>query len=306
MFRRLSLLASVLLLLAPGVASAAACCMSASVVGVGRLKIWEDGAGGLTTGWSHGTGRWSSTGTFKPFSAGLLEDELRVEAWAMVRLHEAWQLSARVPWVVGIRAAGETSSVGTGPGDVGAAIRWEPVPIGAWENLPGIAFSLGVTGPTGRRPEQATDALGASSTGRGVWSASLAVALEYAWLPWFVRLDAGFVYNAPFLRTDLGVWQTFGPGVQAAFSGGRELFGDKLVLAGSLRFEHEFPLTLYGQTVAQSDINALSLALSAAWNLTPHWTATLALSSDVLGRLGVGMNREERWGATLGVRHGFF
>lgn len=306
MFRRHVAPLVLFALLAPGGAWAAACCMSASVVGVGRLTIWEQAAGGLTTGYSHGTGRFDAASSFRPFTAGLLEDELRVEAWAMVRLHEQWQLSARFPWVVGVRAAGDVSSVGTGPGDVSAAVRWEPIAIGAWEGLPGIAFSLGITGPTGRRPEQATDALGASSTGRGVWSASLAAAFEYAWLPWFVRADVGFVYNAPFERKDLGVWQTFGPGVQAALSGGRELLGDKLVLAASVRFEHEFPLTLYGKQVETSDINALSVALSAALKLTPHWTVTLALSTDAPGRLGVASNREERWGAVLGVRHGFF
>lgn len=287
--------------LGSGAAWAAACCMSASVVGVGRLTVWEDAAGGLSTSYSHGVGRWDSSSRYRPFTPGLLEDEARIEAWAMVRLHEAWQVSARFPWVVGVRAAGDTSSVGTGPGDVSAAVRWEAISLGAWQYVPGVAFSLGLTGPTGRRPEQATDALGASSTGRGVWSASLAVAIEQTWMPWFLRLDAGVVYNAPFRRADLGVMQTFGPGVQAAVSGGRELFGEKLVLAAALRFEHEFPLTLADVVVAKSDLNALGLSASAAWKVATHWTLTAALSGDLLGQ-----NREARWGATLGVRHGFF
>lgn len=287
-------------------AHAAACCLSASVVGVGRLTVWEDAAGGLSTSLSHGTGRWDAWNRYRPFDVGVRQDEARAEAWAMVRLHEAWQLSARVPWVVGFRSAGDASSVGTGPGDVSAALRWEAVPLGAFESLPGVALSLGLTAPTGLRPEQATDALGASATGRGVWAASLAVAAEYAWAPWFVRLDVGALFNAPFRRLDVGAWQWFGPGLQVAFSGGRELLGEKLVLAVALRLEHEFPLSLDGLVAARSDSTSLTASANAAWKLTSHWTVTASVSTDAPGHLGLAQNREERFTAALGVRHGFF
>lgn len=294
-----------LLLTAP-TAWAAACCLSAAVVGNGRLAVWEEGAGGLSSSLSHGTGRWDAWNRYRPWDASVREEEVRIEAWAMVRLAEAWQLSARAPWVVGVRASGDTSSVGTGPGDVNAAVRWELVSLGAYENVPGLALSLGVTAPTGRRPELATDALGASSTGRGAWSGSLALAAEYAVAPWFVRLDVGAVVNAPFTRADTRALQTLGPGVQVSLSGGRELFDDKLVVALAARFEHDFPLWLDGVAATRTDRSSLTTSLSAAWKVTSHWTVTGGVSTDALGHLGLAQNQQERLTVTLGVRHGFF
>ena len=290
-----------------GAAQAAACCMSASVVGTGRLVVWEDAAAGLATSWSHGTGRFDSAGHFRSFSAGLLEDEVRVDAWAIVRLSERWQVSARVPWVTGVRASPDgTNSVGTGIGDVSAAARWEAISLGEYEWVPGIAVLAQVLGPTGRRPEQATDALGASATGRGAWAASVGVVAEVTQLPWFVRLDLAGVYNAPFVRADTRQVQNFGPGVQVGLSGGRELFSERLVIALALRFEHEFPLWLDGQTVKDSGSSGLTSALSASFKLTSHWVLTGAVSTDVLGRIGVAQNRNDVVAFNLGVRRGFF
>ncbi len=293
--------------LAPGLARAAACCMSASVVGTGRLTVWEDAAAGLLTSWSHGTGRWDVAGRYRPFVDGLVEDELRVDAWGIVRLHERWQLSARVPWVTGVRGTPDgTTSLGTGLGDVSVGARWDALLLGEYEDLPGVAVLAQVLAPTGRRPEQATDALGASATGRGAFAASLGVAAEYAVSPWFARLDLAAVFTAPFVRADTGQVQTFGPGLQAALSGGRELFEERLVLALSLRFEHEFDLWLDGEAVPDSASTGLTAALAASFKLTPHWVLTGALSSDVLGRVGLAQNRQDRLAVVFGVRHGFF
>ncbi len=306
---RLSLCAAALLVvsLSPAPAHAAACCLSASVVGMGRLVVWEDAAAGLSTSYGHGTGRWDTSGRYRAFSAGLLEDELRVDAWAIVRLSETWQVQARVPWVTGVRASTDgTSSVGTGLGDVSVAGRWDAVLLGEYEHVPGIAVMASVVGPTGRRPEQATDPLGASATGRGAWAASLGLAAEYAFLPWFLRLDVAGIYTAPFQRADTGQWQGFGPGIQVGLSGGRELLAERLVVALAVRLEHELALTLGGKRVADSENTGLTTSLSASWKLTPHWMLTGAFSTDVLGRLGVAHNRADRLAFTLGVRHGFF
>lgn len=281
--------------------------MSASVVGSGRLVVWEDAAAGLATSWSHGTGRFDTAGRYHTFGAGLLEDELRVEGWAIVRLAERWQVSARVPWVTGVRASPDgTNSTGTGIGDVSAAARWEAIALGEYEWVPGLAVLAQVVGPTGRRPEQATDALGASATGRGAWAASVGVVAEVTQLPWFLRLDVAGVYTAPFVRADTRQVQRFGPGVQLGLSGGRELFSERLVVALALRLEHEFPLWLDGRTVTDSESTGLISAVSASFKLTSHWMLTGAVSTDVLGRIGVAQNRNDVLAFNLGVRRGFF
>lgn len=281
--------------------------MSASVVGNGRLVAWEDAAAGLNTSWVHGAGRFDTLGRYRAFSGGLLEDELRVEGWAIVRLAERWQVSARVPWVTGVRSStAGTSSIGTGLGDVSAALRWDATMLGEYEWVPGLALVAQAVGPTGRRPELATDQLGATATGRGAFSASLGLVAEVTRVPWFVRLDVAGVYTAPFVRADTKQQQGFGPGVQVGLAAGRELFSERLVVAFSLRLEHETPLRLEGRVVEQSESTGLSSALSASLKLTSHWLLTGAVSTDALGRLGVAQNRADLWAFNLGVRHGFF
>jgi hypothetical protein len=304
--RALAAAACLLCLAAPGRADAAACCLSSSVVGVGRLIVWEDGAGGLGASWARGVGRFDADGKWRGAPAGTTEDELRAELWAIVRLWEPLQLSARVPWVFGVRTSGEQTSFGTGIGDVSAALRWEAIGLGAWEGVPGLSFTAGVVAPTGRRPEAATDALGASATGRGAVTFGLGATAEYTFMPWFVRLDVGGTASAPFRRADTGALQTLGPAVQVAVSGGRELLADRLVLAAALKLDHETPHYLDGEVVPGSQSTGLSASLSASLTLTPHWQLVGSVSSDVLGRLGIGHNRDERFGASLGVRYGYF
>ena len=89
-------------------------------------------------------------------------------------------------------------------------------------------------------------------------------------------------------------------------SGGREVFSERLVVALALRFEHEVPLWLDGRVVAESESTGLTAALSASFKLNAHWMLTGAVSTDVLGRLGLAQNRADRLAFNLGVRHGFF
>lgn len=277
------------------------------MVGPGRLISWEAAAVGLSTSWAHGTGRFDTAGRYRAFDVRLLEDEFRVEGWAIVRLHERWQVSARVPWVTGVRASPDgTSSVGTGLGDVSAALRWDFVALGEHAWVPGLALIAQGVGPTGRRPELATDFLGASATGRGAFAASLGLIAEVTQAAWFWRFDLAGVYSAPFARSDTRQMQTFGPGVQVGLAGGRAFFKDRLVLALALRLEHELPLWLDGRVVADSESTGLSAGLAASLELTSHWLMTAGASSDVLGRLGLSQNRPDRLAFNLGVRHGFF
>lgn len=288
-------------------AAASACCMSASVSGIGRLAVWEQAAAGVMTAYGHGTGHSSAASQWRALPQGVLEDDLRFDAWALVRLADAWQVTARVPWVVGFRASPDgASSVGTGLGDVVAGVRWDVVGLGEYAELPGVALMVSGTAPTGRRPEQAFDALGASATGRGAWGVSAAFALERAVVPWFLRVDGAFTYHFAFQRADTLAWQRFGPALNAGVTGGFELKPDVWVLALSLRVDHEFPLHLDGEELPDSSATSLSTSLSTSWKVTPRWTVTGAVATDVLGRLAIAQNRPERLVFTLGVRHGFF
>jgi hypothetical protein len=166
-----------------------------------------------------------------------------------------------------------------------------------------VALTASATAPSARRAEEARDPLGADTTGRGAWVGTLALAIERAKLPYFVRLDAGLSLPLPFRRADSGAWQRYGVGGQAALAGGRELAGDRLVLAVQALLDAEAAYALDGVAVPDSGRRGLALALSAALRVAHGWTLTAALSSDALAGLVGARNRTERWSLALGVRH---
>ena len=289
---------------APGAARAAACCMSATAFGVGRLTIWEDAAAGLRLGHARSLGQWDSGGSLVWNPSGYQAGLTTVEPWAIVRLHQRVQLQARLPILVEDRELGAPRQVAGGLGDVGAAVRTELVTLGEYQGLPSLAFTVGALAPTGRRVEQTRPPLFAGTTGRGAWAATVAVESEYARLPWYVRLDLGVTLPFPFRRSDLGVTQRYGTGTQVALSAGREL-GPDLVASAAVSAEWEGALRLGGATVPSSRARSLALSASLSWSLDPRWTLVGALTNDVWP-FAAGANRDARAGFTLGVRHGFF
>lgn len=304
---RRSLLGVVMVLaMTPAAAHAAACCVSATSFGVGRLLVWEDFAVGVQLGHTRVLGQYDATRALRLFGPGEFSDGLtRVEPWTIVRLADRVQVQARVPVVLNDRRAGGLSQVAAGLGDLGAAVRLEAISLGEYERLPSLGFTLGLLAPTGRRAEQALAPLGAGVTGRGAWGGSLALESEYTWLPWYVRLDAGVTVYAPFRRADTGASQWYGPVVQAALSSGRELVSDKLVLALSAQVEWEAPLHLSGELVPSSSAFLPSLVTSLSWRAHPHWTFVTSIAGSVWPS-GVGVNRDARLGVVLGGRYGHF
>jgi len=185
------------------------------------------------------------------------------------------------------------------------ALRVEIISIGQFSGIPALALTAGMLAPSGRRVEQTGLPLFAGATGRGAWAGSLALEAEYAFLPWFVRLQAGVTLSAPFRRQDTAQSQQYGPAVQATLSTGRELVPDVLVLALAFGGEWENSIRLDGATVPRSKAYSLPLALSLAWRVRPHWTLTGSLVSTLWPN-GGGMNRDGRIGLTLGARYGHF
>lgn len=290
--------------LLPRAATAAACCMSASAFGVGRLRIWEDYAFGLQLGTARSLGQWDEAGNLRRNASDFSDGLNRLEPWAIVRLHERVQVQAWVPVILNDRRSGGETQLAGGLGDVGAAARFEVVSLGEYAGLPGLAFTVGAVAPTGRRPEETSPPLFAGTTGRGAWG-SLALETEYASLPWFVRLDAGITAYLPFRRPDTGASQQYAPAFQAALSAGNEILPEKLVVAAAVSGEWEGSLSLDGAEVPSSKAYSVSLAGSLSWLVDPHWTLVANVTNNVWPD-GAGVNRDARIGFTLGVRYGHF
>jgi hypothetical protein len=278
--------------------------MSATSFGVGRLLVWEDAAVGLQLGEARTMGYWDQQGHLHP-DADFAEGLALVQPWAIVRLAERVQVQGWVPVMVNDREVGPQSQVAVGLGDVGAAVRYQMLDIGAYAGLPSLSFTLGGVAPTGTRPEQTRPPLFAGATGRGAWGTSLAIESEYARLPWFVRLDAGFTWSLPFRRTDIGVIEQYGPGFQAALSTGNEVVLEKVVAAVALLGEWEAPIKLAGVVAPDSRAYSVSLAGSVSFRVASHWTLT-GILTNTWWPSGLGANRDARLGFTAGIRYGFF
>lgn len=302
---RVHLLLTLAGLLTPRWVAAAACCVSATSFGVGRLLVWEDWAAGLQLSHGRSLGQWDSRGSLRWNDPGFSDGLSQAQGWAIVRLGERLQLQGWLPFVVNDRRSASQSQVAAAPGDAGAALRYEPVKIGEYQGLPSLAITAGAVAPTGQRVEETSPPLFAGTTGRGAWGGTVAVEAEYAFLPWFARLDAGASAFLPFRRPDTGTLQRYGPLFVTSLSAGRELLPDVLVLAVAVTGEWQGPVVLDGSATPGSRAFSYTLAGSLSWRADPHWTLVGGVNNTVWPD-GAGMNRDARVGFNLGVRHGHF
>src|SRR5512140_3846420 len=83
--------------LVPCEAAAAACCMSATGFGLGRLRVWEESAFGLQLGTARSLGQWDSSGSLRWNESGYSDGLSLAQPWTIVRVHERVQLQAWVP-----------------------------------------------------------------------------------------------------------------------------------------------------------------------------------------------------------------
>jgi hypothetical protein len=222
-----------------------------------------------------------------------------------MRLHTRAELQGWLPGLVNDRHLNGTRQIAGGIGDAGAAVRVQILTIGELAHLPSLAMTGGLFAPTGRRIEQTSPPLFAGATGRGAWGGSLAVESEYAFLPWFMRIEAGITTFLRFRRSDTGQRQQYGRLVRAALSAGREVFSTNLVAAVSAQAEWQARLALDDVSVNSSEVRLFALGVSLSWRATPHWTTVAVLTNSVWPD-GFGRNQDARVDFTVGLRYGYF
>jgi hypothetical protein len=286
-------------------AHAAACCVSATSFGVGRLLIWEDFAVGLQLGHARLLGQWDADAHFRRNPSGYSEGITHTQAWAIVRLHERAELQGWVPALENDRWSAGTHQIAGGLGDAGLALRGQVLRIGEFHRLPSLAATLSGFAPTGRRVEETSPPLFAGTTGLGAWGGSLAIESEYAPSPWFVRLEAGITGFLAFRRSDTKQRQSYGRLLRATISSGREIVPGALVVAAALTGEHQSAISIDGQAIPDSQAHIFSVAASLAWRCDPHWTLVGSVLNTVWPN-GLGKNRDGRIDFTMGVRYGHF
>ncbi len=305
---RISLVSCTLLLLwlLPATAQSAACCTSATLSGVGRLKAWEESAVGVATSWAHSIGNWNARGEWNSFGDTYRESLWRSNFWGIARVRDDLEFSFALPWVRTSRAIPQQSATGNGLGHSQVGLRYEALAIGQYRGIPGLAILMGVTIPTGNRPDEATsNPLRASTTARGEWATSIAISMEYAYLPWFVKLDAGMRYYPAYTHAEHGSQYQLAPLWQVALSGGLELLEDTLVLGLSLAVESQQESHLAQQEQQNSAIFSCLPSATLSWQADPHWALVSTVSSGIAVD-GFGKNTNDAVTVSLGARYGYF
>ncbi len=193
-------------------ARAQACCAGAGAVTPARLGLHEDALVGTTLHVSGVLGNYAPDGTYTPQPADTHEVDLEEDLLMAVRVTKRGQLALLVPLVETFRAypgPPAQSAHGGGVGDINVGARYDFSLAGESRYVPGIALLAGLTVPSGRPPEQATQPLAVDATGIGAYQGNVGLALEQTWGgAWLVNVSGIVAQRAP--RTVQGVEETLG------------------------------------------------------------------------------------------------
>lgn len=287
----------------PSHSEGAACCMSAAVNGVGRLKNWEKLAFGLRTTVLGGVGYWDLKGQWQAHS-DYDDVEWRSEVWGLFGINRKASMFFRIPWSINYRRASSLIDWGGFVSDIQLGGRYEILSIGELLHVPAIAFNLSVTAPTGRGTHQTTHVLAADVTSRGAWVLNAGFAFEKTFYPGFVRWDTGVQIPLPQYRDDIEQHQRFGVSFVNTLSGGIEI-ADVLVLAALVTLLWEDSLRINDVVQENSHRLDLSMGLSMAWSFHPHWSLIASINTGVFaGQMG--FNQMGRITGSLNLRYGYF
>jgi len=189
-------------------AGAQACCAGSSAVTPARLGLHEDALVGATLRVAGVVGNYALDGTYSAQPPHTSELDLEQDLVAAARVTKRGQLALLVPFVETVRSSATTSGSGGGLGDINLGARYDLVLAGESRYLPGIALLAGLTLPTGRPVEAATQPLATDATGIGAFQGNLGLSVEQVWGPWLASLSGLVAQRAP--RSVQGVDETLG------------------------------------------------------------------------------------------------
>jgi hypothetical protein len=191
-------------------ASAQACCAGSGAVTPGRLAVHEDALVGLSARGAQVFGSFDSSGHYSTPPPGSSEQDFEQDVIGALRLPvvDRAQLALLVPLVETRRTARGTSEFGGGLGDVNVSARYDFLYAGQERYIPGIGVLAGLTLPTGRAIEDATQPLATDATGVGAFQGNAGLALEQLWGAWLVTAYGIVAKRAS--RTVQGIRSTLG------------------------------------------------------------------------------------------------
>lgn len=163
-------------------ARAQACCVAPGAAGVSRLAPDEAALAGLDARATSSIGSLDANGRYRPNPPGTRDLALEQRVFGALRVLGRGQVAVSVPFLENAKASGADSATGGGLGDVAFAARGDLLHAGG--SWPGLALLAGVSAPTGRPPERASDPFGAGATGAGTTQGWGGLAVEHVTGPW--------------------------------------------------------------------------------------------------------------------------
>jgi len=279
----------------PSRARAQACCAGGSAVTPGRLELHEDAVVGMQLKAATLLGSYDTSGRYMRNPSGDTEGDFEEDLFGAIRVLRRGQVALLVPLVETQRQdPRDGGHFGGGIGDVNLSARYDFVAAGESRLLPGVAFLVGVTFPTGKPPELASPPLAVDATGIGAFQANAALALEQTFGPWLVNATGLVALRTPRFGEHLAPQGTLL--AAAAYT----LPSDAaLALSAAYTFEGS-ALLQDGTPVASSSKRVTVVTLSGLWPVTDTWRLLGGVYLDPpVG--GLGSNQPTVGGLTLTV-----
>ncbi len=260
------LLATALACASPSTARAQACCAGGAAITPGRLALHEDALVGVQLKAATVLGQWDAGGHYLPEAAGETEGDFEEDLFGAVRVLRRGQVALLVPLVETQRQNySNGGAFGGGIGDVNVSGRYDFVLAGESRYVPGVALLAGVTFPTGKPPEYATQTNQVDATGIGAFQANGAVALEQTFGNWLVDASGILAIRTPRFGEQLAPQGTLLAAVAYTFPSDYAL-----ALSASYTFEGDARYS-DGTTVASSSRRATLVSLSGYVPLGDTW-----------------------------------
>jgi hypothetical protein len=252
----------------PGQALAQACCAGPSALTPARLGIHEDAAVGLILKGTGILGGWDGQRNYFAEPSGHGEFDAELDLVGTLRVLSDGQVTLLIPFLKTWREAPGISEWGGGIGDINLAGRYDFTHAGQYSVLPGIAALVGVTFPTGRAPESASNLLATDATGVGAFQLTGGIALEQSFGHFLVNLTGLVGWRAP--RSVLGVDETLGVQFQGLFGVGYAFDNDASV-AISFGYIAELDGVINGAKVPDSGRALPTIGVSSSLPLGESW-----------------------------------
>jgi hypothetical protein len=257
----------------------------------GRLEVHEDALVGAELRAASVIGSYQ-LGAFRSSPPGTPEYDFEEDVFGAVRVLRRAQVALLVPLDETYRRTPtDGAHFGGGIGDVNLSGRYDLVLAGDSLYIPGIAVLIGITFPTGKPPEAATQPLAVDATGIGAFQANVALALEQTFGPWLVNATAIVAKRTEHGGETLGTQFTF-------LAAGAYTFANDVAIALSASYAFEGDGTIDGADAPGSSKSVTVFTASGLWPLNDTYRLLGGVFVDPpVGALG--SNQPTQIGATV-------